>query len=306
MYKIHQLLHNALAGKQLEAECQASTEGYTGTGILWLISELTRALCISDNSSYLEIGVFRGKTLATVAMNNLDVECWGIDNFSQFDKSGRNKQHVLRLIESNKLQNCSLIDQDFEEFPLSPPHEFQKDVGVFFIDGPHDYRSQYLQLDFYKQFLAKNAVIVVDDSNYEHVRRANRDWLLANPDFSLVFEAYTGTHPDNARDVITRSMILRWWNGVNVLYRGDYSELPREITPRALPPVSPSSKMYLDTHLVFSSKYASYTAEILGVLSTQPDKLSLLIDKINSSQKSPTYSGLNMWDIQPTVKIHPA
>lgn len=35
--------------------------------------------------------------------------------------------------------SATLIDKDFEEALLN----FDRKVGVYFVDGPHDYRSQF-------------------------------------------------------------------------------------------------------------------------------------------------------------------
>jgi hypothetical protein len=53
-------------------------------------------------------------------------------------------------------------------------------IGVLYIDGPHDYRSQLISLEKYKKLLSINSVIIVDDANYYHVRKATQDFLNNN------------------------------------------------------------------------------------------------------------------------------
>jgi hypothetical protein len=113
-------------------------------------------------------------------------------------------------------------------------------------------------LDLAVPFLSDDAIIVIDDSNYEHVRQANRDFLVCRPEFRLVFDAYTETHPANmpepARDLAARG----WWNGVNVLVR-DSSIAP------TYPPVAPTREQFLFDHRVHSSSATVFLASVLGI-----------------------------------------
>ncbi|HUG60202.1 MAG TPA: class I SAM-dependent methyltransferase [Methylomirabilota bacterium] len=171
----------------------------------------------------MEVGVYRGLTLLTVAAANPDLTCHGVDDFSQFDPAGENAAVVTGCIEGHGLRNAHLHDADFEVFfhnggPPAP-------ISVYFVDGPHDYRSQFMMLSLAVPFFAPQAVVVIDDSNYGHVRQATSDFLRLNPDFRLLFQAYTPSHP------VDSGAPHDWWNGINILCRGFSGLLAPDLPP---------------------------------------------------------------------------
>jgi hypothetical protein len=167
---------------------------------------------------YLEVGVYQGLTLLSAASSASEASFFGIDNFAFFDKEGLNESLINDRILSLNLSNVNLINSDYED-ALEKLEQYigNKKVGVYFVDGPHDYRSQLKCLLLIKPYLADNAVIIVDDSNYRHVRLANRDFLLDNPEFKLVYQSYTKAHPNNLSNHDLKDVRKGWWNGVNII-----------------------------------------------------------------------------------------
>jgi tRNA G46 methylase TrmB len=195
--------------------------GYSGAKLIGLLQRLARIIEHSAGLCYAEIGVFQGLTLLSVAAAAPRLVIYGIDDFSQFDPDNRNKRLVLDRQRKLSLMNVHLVDQDYDEVlrrfvDIAPGHK----IGLLFVDGPHDYRSQLMCMLFALPHLAENALIVVDDCNYEHVRLATRDLLLIDPQTKLVFEAYTDGHPQNVGPEIEMQMRAGWWNGVHLLVRG--------------------------------------------------------------------------------------
>jgi len=238
-------------------------DGLSGAKLVCLLQRLAGvAATLDENSTYLEVGVYQGLTLASVAATR-QLESFGIDNFSQFDLDGKNKATVLQRADRHSLGNLHLIDEDFETALLNMERFIgERKVGLYFVDGPHDYRSQYLCLDFARSILADNCLIVIDDCNYEHVRRANADWLLANPEYTLVFEAYTDKHPKNMTASELVAAKKGWWNGVNVLVRDADNEFARRA-----PVTDKSVERFINDHWIHSSKYAEYAPRLLRAMS---------------------------------------
>jgi hypothetical protein len=110
-------------------------------------------------------------------------------------------------------------------------------------------------------FLADHAVIIVDDSNYEHVRMANRDFMRTHPTFKLLFESYTEAHPHNLRGPALSAARAGWWNGVNLLVRDPDNRLSTH-----LPPTLRNRTLYENDSYVHSSRYAALLPEYLKVL----------------------------------------
>ena len=240
-------------------------DGFSGDRLIGCLQRIA-ALGEAASSCYVEIGVFRGLTLVSVSRAASGVEVFGIDNFSQFDPRGENKGVVLGHVKELHLANLHLIDADFE-VALADLSGFVggRKVGTYFVDGPHDYRSQLLCLELMKPHLADGAAIVVDDSNYLHVRQANRDFLTLNSDYKLIFEAYTPCHPSNMDASQLRDAREGWWNGVNIIVHD-----PGDRLDRSLPPVDSGRRIFFNDHLVHSSASAANSnraAEIVAHLS---------------------------------------
>ena len=184
---------------------------FNGNKIKNIIITATNIFC--KKNIYLEIGVFRGNTLINNAINNKKSYCYGVDNFSLFNQNKKNELYVKEKIIENKLTNIKIINSDFEYAVKL----IKKKIGVLFIDGAHDYRSQLISLLRYKKKLANNCIIIIDDSNYFHVRKANQDFMDINNDFSLIFQKYTDRHIANSNN--KRKYINGYWNGINIIGR---------------------------------------------------------------------------------------
>jgi predicted O-methyltransferase YrrM len=174
--------------------------GLSGGKLIGALQRLARLYEGDETCCYLEIGVFRGLSLLSVASAAPRLTCYGVDNFMPLDREQNDSNYdlVRGKIDKLGLTNIQILKADFEEaLTAFDQTSGGKKIGLLFVDGPHDYRSQIICLLFAKHVLAENCVIIVDDSNYNHVRQTNRDFLIAHPDFKLIFEAYTNRHPGN-------------------------------------------------------------------------------------------------------------
>lgn len=229
--------------------------GFAGKKLTGLIQRLTRAI----GKDYLEVGVYQGSSLLNTAFCNPNIKCFGIDNFSQFDPSGQNKNIVARRAEHLGITNYSLIDDDFE----SGLQAFDGNIGVFFVDGPHDYRSQLMCLIYGTRILERNGCMIVDDANYAHVRQATRDFLIAFPEYKLVFEAYTNCHPNNMSEQDLETAKNGWWDGVHLIVHD-----PDNLFVTLLPPTPPNTRFIRDhnVHIVREAAVAAEAAMVLDGL----------------------------------------
>jgi hypothetical protein len=233
--------------------------GLSGNKLLGLLQRCPRLYDASE-ACYLEIGIFQGLSLLQVGSANPNMACFGIDNFSQFDPDLRNKSLVLERRQRLALRNVHLIDQDYEDALEQLEREIgTRRVAVYFIDGPHDYRSQLMCLALAMPFLHPRAVIIVDDSNYAHVRQANRDFLRTHPEFKLLFEAYTPSHPGALGGAELTKARDGWWNGINVIVRDPDNELPY-----SEPPTLRDRTRFLNDNAVHSARHAELAPEALN------------------------------------------
>jgi hypothetical protein len=199
--------------------------GFSGRKIIALLQNI--ACCLDQkNEVYLEVGVFQGMSLVSVS-KVFSGATFGIDNFSQFDPDKKNYDLIRNHCKKFELNNLNLLNFDFEvALKNLESHLDGKKIGLYFIDGPHDYRSQLMCLLLARPFLSEDAVIVVDDSNYRDVRQANDDFLSINTSFKLVCERYTTSHPSNMSTEEKVTAIDGWWDGINIMVNDNNYNLP--------------------------------------------------------------------------------
>ena len=224
--------------------------GYSGQRLVHLLGTLA-GRGGGKRGCYVEVGVYRGLTLASVGYAAPDKNVYGIDNFRVFDPQGENQRvaetHLARL----GLNRARIINKDYEDALASLSENIgDEKIDCYFVDGPHDYRSQLMCLSAVRPYLHDDAVIVVDDCNYEHVRQATQDFLTAFPEYRLVFDAYTECHPYNMNEADRERAAKGWWNGVHVLLRDDDGVLPKLTVP-----TQRSRRVFENEHTIHSARY---------------------------------------------------
>ena len=175
-------------------------------------------------------------------------------------------KRILSIVEERLaklgMDNAFIVNQDYEDALENLENYIGgKKIGVYFIDGPHDYRSQLMCLELALPYLHEQAVIIIDDSNYRHVRQANRDFLITHPEFKLLFEAYTSCHPSNMSKDQEQEARSGWWNGVNIIVR----DKGQTLSP-TYPETERSRILYENEHIVHASQLAELTPQSISLL----------------------------------------
>ncbi|MBM3950509.1 MAG: class I SAM-dependent methyltransferase [Rhodospirillales bacterium] len=246
--------------------------GISGLKTVGLLQRLQRLFAADADACYLEIGVFQGLTLISAALEAPTMPCFGVDNFRILDPEGKNLSIVRERIAAFAVTNARLLNMDFEvALENLEDHLGGRRIAVYFVDGPHDYRSQIVCLLLAKKFLHKKAVIIIDDANYADVRMATRDFLLGHSEFRMVFEAYTPDHPMHLDAVTKAQAESGWLNGVNVLVRD-----ANGLLPPMLPEVPADRSLYFNEWLTHRARLAELAPEALALADavTRKDEVS--------------------------------
>jgi predicted O-methyltransferase YrrM len=254
-------------GVLIKPEDNTILTGFSGEKLFGTLQRLARLFEQEADTCYLEVGVFQGLTLLSTAIASPEFPCYGIDNFAYLDPKQENFNIIKQRIEKLAVNNVSIIDLDYED-ALESLSKFigNKKIGVYFIDGPHDYRSQLMCLQLALPYLHEQAVIIVDDSNYQHVRQANRDFLITHPEYKLLFESYTQCHPQNMTADQQQEARTSWWDGVNILVR----DIENKLQPM-YPPTERSRQLYENDHIIHAAKLAEFSVESVILLQSLYD-----------------------------------
>ena len=182
-------------------------KGMTTVSVMQLLNFAVE--CMEPSEMYCEIGTYLGATLIGSLIDRPKVVAYAVDNFSKFDQKGENFKLLTDNLSMFGLSDrVTFNNQDMQEFFIKLRNKKKKPqkIGVYFYDGSHDYRSQLLALLYIKPFLAKQALIVVDDSNSEKVTDANWHFIATHPQCRMLFDFKT---PKNGYHT--------FWNGIQVL-----------------------------------------------------------------------------------------
>jgi predicted O-methyltransferase YrrM len=160
------------------------------------------ARCLDPGEAYIEVGVFHGASLIAAMLGNDDKSFVGIDSF-EFREATREK--VEGNLARYGLDVPELIVGD--AFELVPGGALgDTEIGVWYYDAAHSYEAQVEGLRIAEPWLAPGALVIADDTDWEHVERAMDDYLASQP---------------RARRILTIDGSSRgapqWWEGMQVL-----------------------------------------------------------------------------------------
>ena len=97
-----------------------------------------------------------------------------------------------------------------------------RDLGpfdVFIYDGDHRRESHYRAVERYLPTLAEPAVLVVDDWNWERVRRGTRE-AIAKLEIEVLFEREIRLSAEECEGMPRHPGRHSWWNGICVMLLG--------------------------------------------------------------------------------------
>lgn len=177
---------------------------------------------LGPDEGYLNIGVWQGYTFLAGVVGNPEKLCVGNDNFSLYtghtgfsggpDALGRDfgdpKAVFYREYARIRSGRTAFFEGDCWDLLLNWRKHFGFPIGFYFYDGDHSYTAHLNSLNKVAEYLSPSCMVLVDDTNVEHIAQANRDFLAQHTDFRLVLDLPT---PANR--------FPTWWNGMQVLAR---------------------------------------------------------------------------------------
>lgn len=182
------------------ADVLAQVPGLTRPNNLALLNFAASQL--ADGESYVEVGSFRGTSLIATKLGNEDKDVVAIDDFSMGGASPEQlKENLVRF----GVSNVEILEGDAFEILRSDALR-GRSVGVFYYDAAHTYEQQLDGLRLAEPFLAREALLIVDDTDWDFVEKAVDDYLDAQPKARLLLQV-------GGKDTGAPA----WWEGVRVL-----------------------------------------------------------------------------------------
>jgi hypothetical protein len=169
-------------------------EGMSGQRYRTFINALIGSL--ADRARYLEIGCWKGSTLASALEGNSG-HAVAIDNWCQF--GGPRAEFDRNIADTQTSVSLKVIEADFRKVHYSSLGE---PFNVFLFDGPHEEADQYDGVMLASPALANPHILVVDDWNWCQVRvgtlRAIHDagWKVSHSE--EIRTTWDDSHPNPA------------------------------------------------------------------------------------------------------------
>ena len=155
------------------------------------------------NHAFVNVGVWHGFTFLSGLVNNWRKRCIGVDNFTEF---GGPREAFLKRFNNYRGPNHYFYEMDYVDY-FSQIHSGP--IGFYIYDGHHGYDSQIMGLRMAEPFLSENSTILIDDTNYDEVRKSTVDFIDdSSYEYEVILDQTTfcNYHPT-------------LWNGVIVLQR---------------------------------------------------------------------------------------
>jgi protein O-GlcNAc transferase len=157
--------------------------------------------CLDAGESYAEAGSFRGTSLIGAALGN-QADLVAIDDFSKADADQSELRENLARF---GVLGVTILEGDVFEL-LRGDSLAGKRIGVWYYDAGHAYEQQLDGLRLVEPYLADRALLIVDDSDWEQVGAATRDYLAGQPKARLLFDV-----PGKEKG------LPWWWEGMHVI-----------------------------------------------------------------------------------------
>lgn len=125
-----------------------------------------------------------------------------IDDFSMRDASLAQLERNLRKFD---VSGATILKGDAFEVLRGDTLDRGR-VGVYYYDAAHTYEQQLEGLRLAAPYLAQRALLIVDDTDWDFVARATRDYLASEGRARLLVEVHGKDAGQPA-----------WWEGVQVL-----------------------------------------------------------------------------------------
>ena len=119
--------------------------------------------------AYLEIGLYKGLSARAAMLGNDSGTFHLVDSFVEEAKYGSYREECTRNINAGAAKDKHIYPMDGLTFLVTTGGVA---YDVFYYDGDHAFDATYTALSMARYRVKKGGIILVDDTNYGHVRQA--------------------------------------------------------------------------------------------------------------------------------------
>ncbi len=165
------------------------------------------ARMLPAGEAYLEVGTYKGRSLAGTLLDAPDRTYVAVENFQEFGMlAAESRAELERALKSYGAdRRLTLHDGDCFAV-LADPGAVPEPVGVYFYDGAHTGLAHYLALGVVEPLLADEALVLVDDATWPMVAESTRRYIDRHPGWTVLRDIRAARDHDD-----------RWANGLLVL-----------------------------------------------------------------------------------------
>ena len=150
-------------------------------------------ICSMDDARYLEIGVWKGSSLCSAMCKNNMKSCLAIENWSEF--GGPKTEFLTNYNKYKGSNNAHFTEGDCFNLNIN---DMGGPFNIYMYDGNHEEESHFKALNYYAPVLDKIFIYIIDDWNWECVRKGTHNSIESNKMKTLFqHEIFTNnkTHP---------------------------------------------------------------------------------------------------------------
>jgi len=168
---------------------------------------------LEPGESYVEAGTYMGASLIAAMRDNGDNDFVAMDNFA-FDETievkgrtlpGTTRAKLVANLDRFGARGATILEGDALDLLRSGALGDRR-VGAFYYDASHAYEDTVGSLRAIEPYLAKHALLFVDDYDWEEVERATRDYVEGQPKARMLLEIGG-----------ERKGLPQWWEGVAII-----------------------------------------------------------------------------------------
>ena len=138
-------------------------------------------ICSMDDARYLEVGTWKGASVCSAMHQNDDLSCVCIDNWSEFN--GPKKEFLENFNKFKGNTNSRFIESNCWDVDPKTLGRF----NIYMYDGNHSEDSHFKALNHFTSCLDDEFIYLIDDWNWEKVRRGTFNSIEKN-NFKILFK----------------------------------------------------------------------------------------------------------------------